>query len=65
MVEAVLSRLLPESGFDAEFEHGLNETAQVMRQHFTKGFVDLSRLGFTAEAVAKLSFDHAERRFDV
>ena len=36
-----------------------------MRQHFAQGFVDLSRLGFASESIAKLGLDHRERGFDV
>ena len=60
-----LSRLFPEGWFDAEFIHGLNETAEVMCQDFAKSFIDLRRAGLTAEAVAKLGLNHGEGRFDV
>ena len=52
------SGFLPEGGFNAEFVHRLNETAEVMRQHFAEGFVHLSGFGFAAEAIPELGLDH-------
>jgi hypothetical protein len=48
-----------------QFVNGLNETADVMRQHLAQRFVDLRCFGFAAETVAKLGFNHGERRFDI
>ena len=36
-----------------------------MGQHFAHRFVDLRRARLAAESVAKLGFDHVERRLDV
>jgi len=60
-----LSGLFPKRRFDAELIHRLNENAYVMRQHFTKGFVDLRCAGLASQAVAKLGLDHVEGSFDV
>lgn len=51
---ASLGRLFREDRFDAEFIHGLNEAAQVMRQDLAKSFVNLRRAGLASQAVAKL-----------
>jgi hypothetical protein len=36
-----------------------------MRQDFAEGFVDLRRLGFASQPIAKLGLDHMEGSFDV
>ena len=55
------SRFFPERRFDAEFVNGLNEAAEVMRQHLAESFIDLRRSRLAAEPVAKLGLDHRER----
>ena len=60
-----LSRLFPESRFDAEFVNGLNETTEVMGEHFAESFIDLRCARLAAEPVAKLGLDHRESSFDV
>lgn len=62
---ASLSRFLPERRFDAEFVHGLNETAEVVSQDFAHRFIDLRRARLASETVAKLRLDHVEGGFDV
>ena len=36
-----------------------------MRENFAHRFIDLSRASLAAEPIAKLGFDHVERRLDV
>ena len=64
-VEGVSGGLFPEGWFDAEFVHGLNETAEVMSKDFAKGFVYLRRARLASETVAKLGLNHMEGCFDV
>ncbi len=55
----------PKVRFGPEFINRLNHTAQIMRQHFTEGFIDLRRARLASQSVAKLGLDHQEGGFDV
>jgi hypothetical protein len=60
-----LSRLFPESWFDAEFVNALYQATQVVTKHLAKCFVDLRRAGFAPETVAELRLNHEEDCLDV
>src|ERR1041384_7505091 len=59
------SSLTPKLRLEVQFKHGLNQDHDVMAQHLAECFIDLRRLGFASEAIAKLCLDHHERGFDV
>ena len=57
--------LRSEVNFDAEFVDGLNDTAQVVAEDFTEGFVSAARGCLAPQAFPELGLYHAESRFDV
>lgn len=60
-----MSLFRPKSRVNAKLAHLVNQHDEIVAQHLGERFVDLGRVGLTAERVAKLTLDHAERRFDV
>src|ERR1035438_339943 len=55
----------PESRLNLQFVNRMNESAEVMANHFAQNLVDLSGRGLRSDRSAELSFEHRESSFDV
>jgi hypothetical protein len=55
----------PENRINPEFTYFVNKYHKVMTENFAECFIDHRNIGLTSQTVAKFTFHHGERGFNI